>query len=60
LEDLILRRTLLAILGEISVGLIVELSYVVGDELGWSENTRKEEIDNVISVLAHKHGVKLS
>jgi len=60
LEDLILRRTLLAMLGDISVGLIVELSYVVGDELGWSENTRKQEIDNVISVLAHKHGVKLS
>ena len=60
LEDLILRRTLLAILGDISVGLLVELSYVIGDELGWSENIRKEEIDNVISVLSHKHGVKLS
>ena len=60
LEDLILRRTLLAILGDISVGLIVELSYVIGDELGWSESTREEEIDNVISVLSHKHGVKLS
>ena len=59
LEDLILRRTLLAMLGEISVGLIVELAQVVGDELGWSESTRKDEVDDVLSVLSRKHGVKL-
>ena len=59
LEDLILRRTLLAMLGEISVGLIVELSQIVGDELGWSESTRKDEVDDVLSVLSRKHGVKL-
>ena len=60
LEDLILRRTLIAMLGEISLGLINELSHVVGDELGWSESTRKDEIDGVKSILVHKHGVKLS
>ena len=59
LEDLILRRTLIAMLGEISLGLINELSHVVGDELGWSESTRKDEIDGVKSILVHKHGVKL-
>ncbi len=59
LEDLILRRTLIAMLGEISLGLISELSHVVGDELGWSESTRKDEIDGVKSILIHKHGVKL-
>ena len=46
-------------LGEISVGLIVELSQIVGDELGWSESTRKDEVDDVLSVLSRKHGVKL-
>ena len=60
LTDLILRRTLMAFLGEISLGLIVELSHVVGDELGWSESTRKDEIKGVKSILVHKHGVKLS
>jgi glycerol-3-phosphate dehydrogenase len=59
LADLILRRTLMAILGEISLGLIVELSHVVGDELGWSVSTRKDEINCVISILSQKHGVKL-
>ena len=59
LTDLILRRTLMAILGEISLGLIVELSHVVGDELGWSVSTRKDEINCVISILSQKHGVKL-
>ncbi len=60
LADLILRRTLMAILGEISLGLIVELSHVVGDELGWSDSTRKDEIDCFISVLSQKHGVRLT
>jgi len=40
--------------------LIVELSHVVGDELGWSDSTRKDEIDCVISVLSNKHGVRLT
>ncbi len=49
----------MAILGEISLGLIVELSHVMGDELGWSVRTRKDEINCVISILSQKHGVKL-
>ena len=47
-------------LGEISLGLINELSHVVGDELGWSESTRKDEIKGVKSILVHIHGGKLS
>ena len=37
LEDIVLRRTLLAMLGMLDRALLVELAKLCGDALGWSD-----------------------
>jgi glycerol-3-phosphate dehydrogenase len=58
LDDLLLRRTLLAYLGELNLPLIEEMAEVVGSELGWNALQKKNEIERSLDILADKHGVK--
>ena len=58
LDDLLLRRTLLAYLGELSLPLIEEMADVVGSELGWDASQKKAEIERSLEILADKHEVK--
>jgi len=58
LDDLLLRRTLLAYLGELSLPLIEEIAEVVGSELGWNDSQRKSEIERSLDILADKHSVE--
>ena len=57
LDDLILRRTLLAYLGQLTRPLIVELSLALGDSLGWDAAQKKAEVVRTLEILADKHGV---
>jgi glycerol-3-phosphate dehydrogenase len=57
LDDLLLRRTLLAYLGELSLPLIQEMADVVGCELGWNGSQKQTEIERSLDILADKHGV---
>jgi len=57
LDDLLLRRTLFAFLGELSRGLIDELSMIMKDVLKWSEEKREKEVVRTINILKGKHGV---
>jgi glycerol-3-phosphate dehydrogenase len=57
LDDLLLRRTLLAYLGELSLPLIEEMAEVVGIELGWNALQIKNEVERSLDILADKHGV---
>lgn len=57
LDDLVLRRSLLAMLGELSPDLIAELAEVVGKALNWSEGERRAEIARTFEILADWHGV---
>jgi glycerol-3-phosphate dehydrogenase len=59
LDDLLMRRTLLAYLGQLSRALVEELGDWLGDELGWSGQQKKQEEERVIKILADKHGVRL-
>ena len=59
LDDFILRRSLLAWLGEVNLPLLQELSHILGGELGWSEGEIKQEIQRAQDVLAQDHGVML-
>jgi glycerol-3-phosphate dehydrogenase len=59
LDDLLMRRTLLAYLGQLSRSLVEELGDWLGDELGWSGQQKKQEEERVIRILADKHGVRL-
>ncbi len=59
LDDLLLRRTLLAYLGQLTRPLVVELADSLGDALGWDGMQKKQEMERVISILEEKHGVRL-
>jgi glycerol-3-phosphate dehydrogenase len=57
LDDLLLRRTLLAYLGELSLPLIEEMADVVGSGLGWNASQKKNEVERALAILADKHSV---
>ena len=57
LDDLLLRRTLLAYLGELSLPLIEEMAEVVGTELRWNVLQIKNEVERSLDILADKHEV---
>ena len=59
LDDLVLRRTLMAYLGQVSIDAVKELADIVGGGLGWSEERRQKEIDRTVNILAEQHGVSL-
>jgi len=59
LDDLLLRRTLLAYLGLLTRPLVEELAGLLGNTLGWSSAQRTLEVERSIQILAEYHGVQL-
>jgi glycerol-3-phosphate dehydrogenase len=59
LDDLVLRRTLLAYLGQLSRPLIEELAGILAKVMGWSRGQKKEEIARTLVILREEHGVSL-
>ncbi len=59
LDDLLLRRSMLAMLGRLSREVVEELGDALGEALGWSSEQRKEEVTRALAVLADKHEVRL-
>jgi glycerol-3-phosphate dehydrogenase len=57
LEDIILRRTALAVLGLATGPLIAEVASIAGRALGWSGTRRAGEIEAVLRNLSTRHGV---
>jgi glycerol-3-phosphate dehydrogenase len=57
LEDLILRRSLMAYLGHLNRLLINELAEITAEVLDWDEKRKQEEIQRTLDVLQDKHGV---
>jgi glycerol-3-phosphate dehydrogenase len=57
LDDLILRRSLMAMLGEVNGPLLAELADSVGLVLGWSDSQKQNEIARAAQLLHEKHGV---
>ena len=57
LDDLLLRRSLLGMLGELTPDLIEELAEIVGEALDWSEAGRRAEVERALALLAERHGV---
>ena len=60
LDDLILRRSAIAMLGELNRDLLDELAELAAKRLGWSAERRQQEIGHTVEVLRHKHRVDLS
>ena len=59
LDDLLLRRTTLAISGQLSLDMTEAVLDVLAREKGWSPARRKAELDRFLTLLAGRHGVGL-
>jgi glycerol-3-phosphate dehydrogenase len=59
LDDLVLRRSNLAMLGELTAELLIELAQVLSESLGWSAVKVEQEVDRTRSILEDKHSVFL-
>ncbi len=60
LDDLILRRMVLAKLGQLTRPALDELADLIGESLGWSDAQKKGEVSRVLGLLADDHGVVLT
>lgn len=59
LDDLILRRSLMAMLGQVTPALLHELAELCAATLNWSAERKTCEIQRVIELLRVKHRVEL-
>jgi glycerol-3-phosphate dehydrogenase len=59
LDDFVLRRSLLAMLGRVTREMIEELARALGNVLGWNAEQKEAEVARTLSILAERHGVRL-
>lgn len=59
LEDILLRRTQLAITGQLTGALCLRICQIAAAALGWSDAKAAEELDRARAMLAKRHGVSL-
>jgi len=59
LDDLLLRRSMLAYLGQLNRPLVEELAQHLGQALGWSQPQCQQEVQRALELLADRHGVGL-
>ena len=59
LDDLLLRRTMLAMLGRSTKEIAQELADVMGDTLSWNVDQKNAEVARAFQLLSEKHGVQL-
>jgi glycerol-3-phosphate dehydrogenase len=59
LDDVLLRRSSLAMLGYVTPELLDEIAVVVGEVLGWTDKQTRQEIERTRAILMDKHGVRL-
>jgi len=59
LDDFILRRSSLGMLGLVTRPLLEELATVIGDVLGWSTEEKQAELARTIELLERRHRVHL-
>ncbi|MEW6401746.1 MAG: glycerol-3-phosphate dehydrogenase/oxidase [Chloroflexota bacterium] len=59
LDDLVLRRSMIAMLGRLTRDALHELSGILMTTLNWTGEQRKAEEARTLSILADRHGVRL-
>jgi len=59
LDDLVLRRSLMAYLGHVNRPLINELAGIAADILGWSEEQKQAEVARTVETLKDQHLMKI-
>jgi glycerol-3-phosphate dehydrogenase len=60
MDDLILRRTMMALLGKLSFDLLVELEGLLASVLDWPEARTHREIADTVRLVEKFHGVRLA
>jgi glycerol-3-phosphate dehydrogenase len=60
LDDLIMRRTRIGILGELTLPLLEELAAVVAPVLSWPDEKATAEIERTVQLFKKVHGVMLA
>jgi glycerol-3-phosphate dehydrogenase len=58
LDDVVLRRTMLAMLGKLSRVCLDELSDILAESLGWSDEQKTVEVKRTVHLLADRHGAQ--
>jgi hypothetical protein len=56
---MVLRRTLMAWMGNFTMPLLVEVADLLGEVLSWSGSQKQAEIDRAAHILREKHGLPL-
>ena len=59
MDDFLLRRSMLGMLGRVTREMIEELAGVFSNVLGWKAEERQAEVERTLSLLADRHGVRL-
>jgi glycerol-3-phosphate dehydrogenase len=59
LDDLLLRRTMLAMLGRLTKATVQELADILGNSLNWSVDQKNAEVATALRILSDRHGVRL-
>jgi glycerol-3-phosphate dehydrogenase len=59
LDDFVLRRSMLGMLGRLHREMLDELARALGNALGWNAEQKEAEVARTLSILAEKHGVRL-
>ena len=59
LDDFLLRRSMLAMLGRLTRAGVDELADVFANALGWNAERKAAEVTRILSILADRHGVWL-
>jgi glycerol-3-phosphate dehydrogenase len=60
LDDLILRRTVIALSGELTSELFIELADIYSDFFQLNLDVKSKEIERTKAILTQKHGVNLN
>ena len=60
LDDFLLRRSMLAMLGRVTGETVEEVAKVLRNGLGWDEERKKAEVARTVSILEDKHGIVLT
>lgn len=59
LDDFLLRRSMLGMLGRVTGEMVEELARALGNALGWDEERKTAEVARTLLILAERHGVQL-
>jgi glycerol-3-phosphate dehydrogenase len=57
--DVLLRRSMLAMLGRVTGKMLDELVKALGNALGWDEERKANEVTHPLLILSDRHGVRL-